>query len=102
MIPRWWRVGVLFLENGDLFSQTFHVRAAAEPKARELVAEALDHRPHAIHVCHPSDPLRTAPRKEFIAATYGPYPRSLQDPAIKSLPLCSLPNALQHKYLRGE
>ena len=85
MIPRWWRVAVWFEEGGDPFTQTFHVRAVTERKARTLVGEALDGREHTVYVCHPSDPLNKASREEFIAATYGPYRRSRDDPAIRTL-----------------
>ena len=84
MIPRWWRVGVVYDEGGDPFTQTFHVRAVTERKARALVAVALG-REHAVHACHPSDPLHKVSRDEFIAATYGPYRRSWKDPAVSAL-----------------
>ena len=85
MIPRWWRVAVWFESEGDLFTQTFHVRAVTERKARALVSEALDRREHTVYVCHPSDPLNKASREEFIAATYGPYRRDRGDPALRTL-----------------
>ena len=86
MIPRWWRVAVWFEEpDGDLFTQTFHVRAVTELKARSLVDAALEGRKHTVYVCHPSDPLNKASREEFIAATYGPYRRDRGDPSLRLL-----------------
>ena len=85
MIPRWWRVAVWFETDGDPFTQTFHVRAVTERKARALVDEALGGREHTVYVSHPSDPLNKASREEYIAATYGPYRRNRDDPSIAEL-----------------
>lgn len=84
MIPRWWRVGVVFLREGDPWTWTFHVRAFTERAARALVAERVGSR-HAIYVCHPSDPLPRVAKVEEIAADYGPYRRSWEDPTITHL-----------------
>jgi hypothetical protein len=85
MNPRWWRIGVLFEEQGAPWTWTFHVRAFSEESARRLVAERLGDRAFTVHVCHPSEPLPRAPREEEIAADYGPFRRSWDDPAVKQL-----------------
>jgi len=83
-LPRWWRIAILYEEEGDPYTWTFHVRAFTEKRARELVAEQVG-REFAVYVCHPSDPLPTAPRAEEIAAQYGPWKRSWNDPLIAPL-----------------
>jgi len=82
---RWWRIGVVIERDGEPWTWTFHVRAHTENKARALVAERLAGERHAIHACHPSDPLIRVPPKETIAADYGPYRRSWSDPAVAAL-----------------
>jgi hypothetical protein len=86
MIPRWWRVAVWFEDpDGDLFTQTFHLRAVTERKARSLVHAALEGRDHSVYVCHPSDPMNKASHEELISVSYGPYRRDRCDPAFRRL-----------------
>ncbi|MHC4933346.1 MAG: hypothetical protein ACYTGV_14270 [Planctomycetota bacterium] len=85
MIPRWWRVGVLFERDGEPFTWTFHVRAPDAKGALELVDGRVKERPYAVFVCHPSEPLARASRKPEVAAAYGPYRRSWRDPSIGHL-----------------
>ena len=82
--PRWWRIGVVLTRDGDPWTWTFHVRALSERAARGLVADRVGE-PHAVFVCHPSDPLLKVSREEAIAAHYGPYRRSWDDPATAPL-----------------
>jgi len=82
--PRWWRIAIVYEDQGIPYTWTFHVRAFTEKRARELVAAKAD-RAFAVYVCHPSDPLPTAPREEEIAASYGPWKRSWADPALAPL-----------------
>ena len=84
MTPRWWRIGVVYEEDGDPWTWTFHVRAVTERTARRLVAERVS-REHDVFLCHPSDPLLNVSPKEHIAANYGPYRRSWNDPMLKDL-----------------
>jgi len=84
MNPRWWRIAIVFEEEGAPRTWTFHVRAFTEKRARELVAERVGH-PFAVYACHPSDPLPRAPREDEIAADYGPWRRSWDDPAVAPL-----------------
>jgi len=83
--PRWWRIGVIYEEDGDPFTWTFHVRAVTERTARRLVAERLGRRRHAIYICRPSDPLLRVSPQEHVAADYGPYRRSWRDPSLLDL-----------------
>jgi len=82
--PRWWRIGAVYERCGALWTWTFHVRARSERTARALVAKRVG-RPHGVYVCHPSDPHLKVPRTEGIAADYGPYERSWDDPAVAHL-----------------
>jgi len=82
MTLRWWRIGVLFERDGAPHTQTFHVRARTERNARRLVDGAMGRTPFEVYVCHPSDPMPQAPQIEEIAATYGPWRRSRDDPAF--------------------
>ena len=82
--PRWWRIGVVYEEDGAPWTWTFHVRALSERTAKALVAERVG-RPHGVHDCHPSDPHLKAPRTEEIAVDYGPFRRSWNDPTIAPL-----------------
>ncbi|MHC4939709.1 MAG: hypothetical protein ACYTHK_12120 [Planctomycetota bacterium] len=84
MNPRWWRIAILYEEDGTPWTWTFHVRAFTEKAARTLVEQRVD-REFAVYVCHPSDPLPTAPREEEIAADYGPWKRDWDDPTIAEL-----------------
>lgn len=85
MIPRWWRVGVLLERDGAPWTWTFHVRAFTEKSARSLVEARVGEVRHVIYACHASEPLLRAAREEAIAADYGPYRRSFEDPAIARL-----------------
>ena len=82
MTPRWWRVGVILERDGDPWTWTFHVRAPTEKSARALVAGHIGEESFTVHVCHPSDPLLHVANREEIAAHYGPYRRSWEDPAM--------------------
>ena len=84
MNPRWWRIAIVYEEDGDPWTWTFHVRAFTEKTARALVEARVD-REFAVFGCHPSDPLLTAPREEAIAADYGPWRRAWDDPAMVPL-----------------
>lgn len=85
MNPRWWRVVLVYEEDGDPWTWTFHVRAMTEKKARALVAAEVGREDLAIFVCAPSAPLPTAPREDVIVANYGPWRRSWQDPTVEPL-----------------
>ncbi len=82
--PRWWRIGVVFERGGAPWTHTFHVRALSERSARRLVADRVG-RPHGVHVCHSSEPQLNVLLTEEIAADYGPYERSWDDPMIVHL-----------------
>lgn len=82
--PSWWRIAVLIERDGAPWTWTFHVRARTERKARTLVAAHVGG-PHTVYACHPSDPLFRASPQEEIAAHYGPYRRSWDDPMLAGL-----------------
>ena len=81
---RWWRIGVVYEDDGAPHTKTFHVRARQEKGARALVAGRVD-REHAVYACAPSEPLLRVKDVEEIVAEYGPYQRSWDDPDLKSL-----------------
>ncbi|MGH7163549.1 MAG: hypothetical protein ACREID_08690 [Planctomycetota bacterium] len=85
MSPRWWRIGAIAEREGRPWTWTFHVRAPTEERARRLVALRFGDERFAIHICHRSEPLHKASRKEEVAAVYGPYPRSWDDPPVARL-----------------
>jgi hypothetical protein len=82
--PRWWRIAIVYEDAGEPWTWTFHVRAFTETSARALVGERVDH-DFVVYGCHPSEPLPTAPRDEEIAADYGPWRRSWDDPTVAPL-----------------
>ena len=84
MSPRWWRIAIVYEDDGDPWTWTFHVRAFTEKTARALVSGHVG-RPFVTFGCFPSEPLLTAPREEAIAAHYGPWRRSWEDPTVASL-----------------
>lgn len=84
MNPRWWRIAIVYEDAGEPWTWTFHVRAFTEKSARALVVERVE-RQFVVYGCHPSEPLPTAPRHEEIAANYGPWKRSWDDPTIAPL-----------------
>ena len=85
MNVRWWRVALIYEENGAPHTHTFHARALTEKRARALVAERMQRDDFFVYGCHPSDPLPTAPPDEVIVADWGPYERSWDDPAVAAL-----------------
>jgi hypothetical protein len=82
MTLRWWRICVRFPRDGAPHTQTFHVRARTERNALGLVQGAMGGAAYEVYVCHPSDPMPQAPQVEEIAATYGPWRRSWDDPVF--------------------
>ncbi|MEM8883615.1 MAG: hypothetical protein AAGD14_06095 [Planctomycetota bacterium] len=82
MNPRWYRVAIFYEEDGHPFTWTFHVRAFTEKAAVGLVEEHVG-RDCTVFGCFPSDPLPTAPRHEEIAAHYGPWKRSWDEPGLR-------------------
>ena len=87
MKVRWWRLGILYEEQGAPWTWTFHVRARTERKARELVTARVN-RPHGVYACVASDPLLRVEQVEEIVAEAGPFRRSWNDPVM--LPLREL------------
>ena len=85
MTPRWWRLGVLVEREGAPWTMTFHARARSEAGARRLVAERLPGERHAVYACRKSEPIPKLPREEDVAAVFGPYRRSWDDPAVAKL-----------------
>ena len=84
MTVRWWRLGILYEENGAPWTWTFHVRARTEKKARELVNERVG-RPHGVYACVASDPLLRVEQVEEIVAEAGPFRRAWGDPTVGPL-----------------
>ena len=85
MSLRWWRIALVLERRGAPWTWTFHVRAATEGRARQLVAERLPGEHYAIFTLRPSDPLPLPPDREGIAADYGPWPRDWADPSVAHL-----------------
>ncbi|MGQ0614596.1 MAG: hypothetical protein ACT4PV_12745 [Planctomycetaceae bacterium] len=85
MNPRWWRLGVVVERDGAPWTMTMHARALSEAGARRLVAARLGGERHAVFVCHESEPLPKLPREEDLAALFGPYRRSWEDPGVAPL-----------------
>ena len=82
MTLRWWRICVVFPDDGAPWTRTFHVRARTERNARRLVQGAMGRAEYEVYVCHPSDPMPQAPQVEEIAARAGPWRRSWDDPVF--------------------
>ena len=85
MSPRWWRIVLVYEDDGDPWTWTFHVRAMLEKNARALVAAKVNRKRFSIFDCVPSEPLPTAPREDLVVANYGPWRRSWEDPTIAPL-----------------
>ena len=90
MHVRWWRMGIVLEWEAQPHTWSLHVRAKTEKKARSLVAYrvAADYpgAPHLVHTCEPSDPLLKVANEERIAADFGPYKRSWNDPVLNKFP----------------
>jgi len=85
MNVRWWRVAVVYEDNGAPRTWTLHVRAFTEESARALVASRVGDRSFFVYACQPSDPLTKVANREEIVADYGPYERSWDDPTLAHL-----------------
>jgi len=85
MNVRWWRVAIVYEEDGAPNTWTFHVRALTEKRAHALVGKRLARDDFAVYVSHQSDPLPTAIQTDEIVADWGPYKRSWSDPTIAHL-----------------
>ena len=84
MTVRWWRLGILYEEEGAPWTWTFHVRARTENKARALVTARVG-RPHGVYACVASDPLLRVEQVEEIVAEAGPFRRSWNDSTVAGL-----------------
>jgi len=82
---RWWRVALIYEDDGAPHTHTFHARALTEKRALALVVDRMARDDFHVYGCHPSEPLPTAPKEEKIVADWGPYLRSWEDPSIAYL-----------------
>jgi hypothetical protein len=82
---RWWRVAIVFEDDGAPHTWTFHVRALTEKRAEALVRDRVGRDESAVDGCFPSEPLPTAIQTDEIVADWGPYRRSWNDPTIAHL-----------------
>jgi len=82
---RWWRIAVVYEDDGAPHTWTFHVRALTEKRAQALVRERVGRDDFAVFGCFPSEPLPNAKQTDEIVADWGPYRRSWEDPTVAPL-----------------
>ena len=85
MNVRWWRIAIVYEENGAPHTWTFHVRALTDKRAQALVRDRVGRDDFAVFGSHPSEPLPTAKQTDEIVADWGPYRRSWKDPTVAPL-----------------
>jgi len=85
MNVRWWRIAIVYEDDGAPHTWTFHVRALTEKRALGLVTDRVERDDFGVIGCHPSEPLPTAKQTDEIVADWGPYRRSWDDPTISHL-----------------